>query len=204
MQFSIRLVGLLPILVCLTLAQDRSDTYSNPTFGLSITKPTGWHWMTAEQNQENLSKTKLDDEEFQRLITKYASAPMVAITKFEEPYENVNPSVKINVRSIAQLPEKDPVRILKMIMPRFEKVFNEFEINYGPVDTLVSDYGAAYARFYYNMILADSTTFPTCSELWIVPKGDFMFMIGAGTRQDEQTGKREEIAEIIKSIVIVR
>jgi hypothetical protein len=40
------------------------------------------------------------------------------------------------------------------------------------------------------------------SELWIVPRGDYFFMIGAGTRQDEKTGTRKEIQEILKTVKI--
>jgi hypothetical protein len=54
----------------------------------------------------------------------------------------------------------------------------------------------------YTMEIPDGRSFQTTSELWIVPRGDYFFMIGAGTRQDEKTGSREEIQDILASLKI--
>ena len=66
-----------------------------------------------------------------------------------------------------------------------------------PTDTTVSDLSAAYMRINYTLAIPDGRTFPTTSELWIVPRGNYFFMIGAGTRQDGKTGSREEISKIL-------
>ena len=55
-------------------------------------------------------------------------------------------------------------------------------------------------KIHYSLQVPDGRTFPTTSEMWIVPKGDYFFMIGAGTRQDEKTGSRREIQQIVDSI----
>ena len=57
-------------------------------------------------------------------------------------------------------------------------------------------------RIHYSLIIPDGRKFPTSSELWIVPRGDYFFMIGAGTRQDERNGSREEIHEILSTVVL--
>jgi hypothetical protein len=57
-------------------------------------------------------------------------------------------------------------------------------------------------RINYSLQASDGRTFPTTSEMWIVPKGDYFFMIGAGTRQDEKTGSRKEIQQIVDSIKV--
>jgi hypothetical protein len=64
---------------------------------------------------------------------------------------------------------------------------------------MVSGMKAAYARIDYTL-RAGGEEFPTASELWIVPRGDFFFILGAGTRQDEKSGSRQEIDAIVKSI----
>ena len=181
-------------------AQNNNDTYTNPTLGISLTKPAEWHFMSAEQNQENLRRTKLNDEEFQKLMLKYATAPLVVMTKYQEPYDDLNPSLKVNIKPLGGLPGDNPGLIMGLILPSLEKVFEDYSVEEGPTDTLVSGLRASYVRVYYTMRVSDTTGFPTCSELWIVPKGSFFFMIGAGTRQDEKTGTREEIAEILASL----
>jgi len=50
--------------------------------------------------------------------------------------------------------------------------------------------------------LRSPLVFPTASELWIVPRGDYFFLIGAGTRQDEKTGGRDEIRSILGTVRI--
>jgi hypothetical protein len=52
----------------------------------------------------------------------------------------------------------------------------------------------------YSMTMPDGRELPTTSELWIIPRGDYFFLIGAGTRQDESTGSKAEIEYILSSI----
>ena len=59
---------------------------------------------------------------------------------------------------------------------------------------------AGYMKANYTLSTQDGKNFDTTSELWIVPRGDYFFTIGAGTRKDEKTGTREEISKIIESI----
>lgn len=73
-----------------------------------------------------------------------------------------------------------------------------------PTEVMVAGVASGHARIHYTMELADGRSFPTASELWIVPRGDYFFMIGAGTRQDEKTGTRAEIQGILNSIQFTR
>ena len=192
----------LSFLVSFAAAQTDSNTYNNPTVGLSVTKPAEWHFLTAEQNQENLERTKLNDDEFHEFMKKYATAPLVIMTKYEEPYNDLNPSLKVNIKPLGRLPGDNPGQIMELILPTLERVFDEFSVDYGPVDTLLSGLKASYVRVHFTMMVSDTTGYPTCSELWIVPKGSFFFIIGIGTRQDEKTGKRKEVEEILTSLQI--
>ena len=89
-----------------------------------------------------------------------------------------------------------------MIIPQFEKLFRDFELVQAPIGIAVSGINSAYMRMNYTMEIPDGRSFPTTSELWIVPRGDYFFMIGAGTRQDEQNGTRGEIEAILETIDI--
>jgi hypothetical protein len=178
------------------------DTYENPTIGFSITKPADWHFMTAEQNAENLKRTQLKDEAFQKLVQKYANAPLVAITKYEEPYDDLNPSLKVNIRPLGNFKADQPMAILELITKQFESLFEDYKVITAPKEIKVAGLKAAYLKVHYSLKIPDGRSFPTCSELWIVPRGKHFFMIGAGTRQDEKTGKREELQQILKSVKI--
>ena len=178
------------------------NTYTNPTLGFSLTKPAEWHFMSAEQNAENLARTKLKDEEFQKMVQKYATAPLVAITKFEEPYDDLNPSVKVNIRPLGNFSADKPTAILEFMAKQLEAVFEDYKVIAPPKETKVAGLKAAYLKVHFSMKIPDGRVFPTCSELWVVPRGKHFFMIGAGTRQDEKTGKRQEIDKILATIKI--
>ena len=70
-----------------------------------------------------------------------------------------------------------------------------------PIKTKIAGFEAVYARFNYYVSNTERI-FPTTSELWIIPRENFFFMIGAGIRQDEKTGSRKEIQDILDTLVI--
>jgi hypothetical protein len=181
-----------------------SNVYKNPTAGFSVTKPSEWHYVTAEQNLNNLKATKLNDNEFQAAMVKYATAPMVAMTKHEEPYSDVNPSFKVNIKPLGQFKGKDPKEIIGVMIPQLQKIFKDFKLVQPPTTVMVSGFSSAYARINYTMEVVEIGELPISSELWIIPRGDYFFLLGAGTRQDEKTGSRKEIESIINTIVIAR
>ena len=189
-------------LVSTALAGDTENTFRSVTVGFELTKPESWRFLTAEKNLENLKRTKLSDEEFQELMLKYATAPLVVIAKHPEPFDDLNPSFKVNVRPFGKLKGADPKQILAMLSVQFKNVFKDYEVLQEPTDTEVSGIRSGYMRINYSIQIPDGRTFPTTSELWIVPRGNYFFMIGAGTRQDEKTGTRKEIQEILQTIKI--
>jgi hypothetical protein len=194
--------GVIALLCTASARADQPDVFKSPTVGFEVTKPASWSYRTAEQNLENIRGTKLDDEEFHALMLKYATAPLVVFAKYPEPYDDLNPSFKVNIRPIGQLQGKDPSEVLGVLLPQFEKVLKDFAVVQAPTQVEVSGIKSAYARIHYSLQIPDGRSFPTTSELWIVPRGGYFFMLGAGTRQDEKTGSRKEIEAIVKSVKI--
>jgi hypothetical protein len=178
------------------------DVFNNPTAGFQVTKPAAWHYLTAAENLENIKDLKLKDEDFQTLMAKYATAPLVAMAKFPEPYDDLNPSFKVNIKPFGQLKGMKPVELIGLIASQLEPVFADFELVQPPLEVVVSDIKSGYVRINYTVEAPDGTSYPTTSELWIVPRGDYFFMLGVGTRQDEKSGSRKEIEAIIKSVKI--
>lgn len=178
------------------------EPFRNPTAGFEVTKPDGWSFTTAAEYQENLKAVKLTDQEFQVAMQKYSTVPMVAMTKYKEPYDDINPSFKVNIKPLGQLKGKTAVEILGVVVPQLERVFKNFKLAQTPTDVSVSGLKAAYARINYSLETPDGQSFPTTSELWIVPRGDYFFMLGAGTREDEKTGSRKEIQAILNTVKI--
>lgn len=189
------------VLTCAAFA-DNTNQFESITVGFKVTKPNDWQFVTADENLENIKKVQMNDQEFQQLMLKYSTAPLVAIMKYPEPYEDLNPSFKVNIKPLGKLKGTEPKNILSLIIPQFEKMFQDFNLVQPPTDTKVAGLDAAYMHINYSLVIPDGRVFPTASELWIVPRGDYFFMIGAGTRQDEKTGSRSETNEILNSVVM--
>lgn len=198
MKTTLAVIGMFT--VGFVFGQPSGDTFTNPTVGFAVTKPTAWQFVTAEQHMENLSRTHLDDKEMQEAIQKYATAPLVVMMKYPEPYDDLNPSFKVNIKPLGGLSADDPKAILSLVTSQMPKMFKDFTIVTPVTDTTVGGLKAAYVKIHYSLQIPDGRQFPTCSELWIVPRGHFFFMLGSGTRQDEKTGKREEIQTILSSV----
>lgn len=176
-----------------------AEKITNRTIGIEVVKPEGWHHLSAEANLDNLRRVGPDDKEFQEAAARYGNAPVIAFSKYVEPYPDLNPSFKINIRPLGALAGRSASDILQVVLPAMLRVFPDMTIEQAPMETVVAGQAGSYARFTYTLKTAD-LSLPTTSELWIIPKGSYFFMIGAGTRQDEANGTRAEIQSILSTI----
>jgi len=172
-----------------------------PTLGLSVMRPNSWSTVTAEENRRNLAAVQMDDRQLHELAIRYASAPIIAMSKFKEPYEDLNPSFKINVRPLGSFAGHPPEEVLNAAIPTFQRMFGDLHIDYAPTRTTLSGKQAAYTRLSYTL-RAGGGEYPAVSEIWVVPSGPVFFMIGTGTRADEKNGSRAEARAIVDSIQI--
>ena len=124
------------------------------------------------------------------------------MTKYKEPFDDLNPSVKIHVKPLRGLSAAEPIKILSIVSGPISKAYPDFEFVTKPKEIELAGLKAAYMCVKYNLAISDGRTYPTRSELWVVPHGKMFFLIGTGVRQDEKTGKRDEIQAIIESIKI--
>jgi len=178
-----------------------TNVYSNSALGINVTKPTDWHFMSGNQFLENVRDTKLKDEELHKLLEK-SPVPLMVLTKYAEPLDDLNPSLKIRVLPLGNFPADNPTNIGNDII-RFSKDLNS-KVEVEPTETTVADHKASYLKTSYDIVLADNRVFHACSEVWVVPikKRDFYFMFIADTRADEKNGTRTEIKGILDSVKI--
>jgi len=59
------------------LAADDAALFSNPTAGIALAKPAGWHYVSAAQNLEHIKSMKLTDEEMQAKLRQYTTSPLL-------------------------------------------------------------------------------------------------------------------------------
>lgn len=190
------------ILLILSSVYAEEEKYSNPTLGFSVVKPANWHFITAEENLDSITRTEYKDEATKEMLLKYTTAPLVAMTKYKEPYEDVSPSFKVNIKPLNNFDASNPKAILEVLVAPISKMFQDFEIVQGPENTVINGGNAGYIKINYSMKVSDGRIFPICSELWVIPRKNYFFVVGAGTRQDEKTGTRIEIRSIMDSLVV--
>ncbi len=198
-------VALIIIILIPTLGYAaETDTFRNPCAGISITKPSDWYFMGIDKNYENLKNSIMKDEELKKLSLKMADVPMIVIMKYQEPYNNLNPTLKIDVKPTGDYKGTNPKKILSAMTASMGDFFDGFKIIKGPVESKIDGMNGAYIRFNTIMKMEGGQSYPSCSEIWVIPRGDHMFMFSANTRQDEKNCKRDEIRKIIDSIKIDR
>jgi len=82
MRASVGIVVVIIVAACAMAGE--SDAFRSATAGFEITKPADWHYLTAEQNQENLGRVELTDDEYKEALLKYATVPLVATLSHRE------------------------------------------------------------------------------------------------------------------------
>lgn len=184
-----------------SLAADSSNRYFNQTVGFEVSKPDGWRFVTAAQNLENLKRVKFGTVEFKQAVTTYSTAPLVVMMKYEEPYDGLNPSFKANIRPFGALPQRTGQAVLALVVPHLLKQLPDAQITQQPEDTTVDGKPAAHVVISYTLKSEEGGEFPTTSEVWIVPAGDFFFMLGAGYSQNS-SAERAEVERVLASIRI--
>jgi len=189
------------LLVTSVVAAERSTPFDSPIAGFHVVKPAGWSFLTADQNAAAVKGLQLSDKELQEVMEKYATAPLVAMTKYPEPFADVNPSFKVNIKPFGPFKGKDAKEIAAAILPILQRALKDVEVVQPASDITVSGLKGAYMRMNYTAQMEGQQVAGT-SELWIVPRGDYFFMMGAGTRPDEKTGTRAEIQKIVATVRI--
>ncbi len=182
--------------------RDRSNVFVNSTVGFEIIKPDDWYFTTAGKIMEQTQAVKFNEEEYHMTMKKYATMPLVSMTKFLEPYKDLNPSINIYILPLGNFKGAQPVELIALVSPQFRKSLKDFKLVQPPMEVEISGIRSAYARINNLEQAANGSMISTISELWIVPRGDYFFVIGTGIRQDERNSSLAEIESIVKTVKI--
>ena len=176
------------------------NEFKHNILGFKINYPKTWFLNSADEYYANLDKVKFNDNEFDEMIKKNASIPFIFLSKFKEPYDDINPSIKINTKPYGNLKGKTLTEIINLILPQFEKMFLNFKIQDSITEIKINEINATYVKFYYTLKTQEGKEFLTSSELYLIDKVNYFYMIGVGTKQDESNCKRQETLDILNTI----
>ena len=185
---------------CVHRKHSDANLFENKTVGLKLTKPTSWHFLTVKSHLTNLEQIKLKDKKLQQAMIQNSTLPLVIIAKYKEPYNQLNPTLKVIVRSLHGMDASKPVKMVNTILPTLKKSFMDFEIKTSPKPVEVGGQKAAYVHLHHKLNTKKGDTYLVSSEMWFIPKGNSVFMIGVGTEVGDKTDTRKDIQSIIESI----
>ena len=184
-----------------TSASKSSDEVFHHTgVGFSMTKPGGWKYLSPEIVKTASESMKWNDAELEKMIKNNSNAPLVVITRYQEPYPTLNPSVAI---TIVNLPVEGmrPKDILNMSTEVLKRAYPDLAYVDEVQDANVDGINGAYTKIKYTMAAGDKK-FPTLTRMWLVPRGKIMFTVGMSGPQEGSDVSEESFSEILKSIRI--
>lgn len=182
---------------------ESKDVFTLPYVGMEITKQRDWHFTNVTLAADSAKSVQFQDKEFADLVAKSTAVPLAIITKYPESYEDVNPSLKIDVQPLTNLNGKTATELSNFVLGMFSTAVKDFEILQKPTDVEVGAFKASYFRIRYTVEFADNTSYRTVSELWIITRDQYYLLFGAATLDDDKTLSRGEIAEMLKSLKVV-
>jgi len=183
---------------CEARAAVRATVVTSRALGIRVTRPAGWHTLTASEHEENLERVDMNPDVRSRAIN--VSGTALIVTKFKEPYGNLNPSVEIDVRDAGDLEGESASYILNAAL---DSLLADGQLVTNVQDTTVGGRPAAYVRV-DHVLRVRGKAFPTASELWVIPRGRYFVLIDAGTRVDQANGTRAEVHRVVQSIRFTR
>lgn len=174
---------------------------TNRVAGISMSKPDEWKLVRVGEVVEKPKRLSFNAGEFKAAILARGSWQTIAMSKFSESPDGINPSIKVTVGPSGAMQGMQPLEIAKLLLPLYQRKFpNDFVVVVQPVPATVAGFEASYAQVSFSSKpQGGRKTFMT-SELWVVPRGEYLFLVEAATEKDERTGSRKEIQDIVKTI----
>ncbi len=175
------------------------DVFHHAGAGFSITKPMDWKYLSPEMAVAARQSVKLDDKELEKMIKENPNSPLVVLTRYQEPYPTLNPSVSVNMTPmpVQGISPKDFLNL--MLTEGVQKMFPDMTYVDEVQDANIDGINAAYTKVKYTVAAGDKK-FPTMTRMWLVPRGKVMFTVGMSGPQDGPDVSEESFQEILKSI----
>lgn len=177
------------------------DLFVSLTVGVSLRKPSSWHFMPTTWRVENLKRVDFKDEGFADLAAKYATQPLVIVSKYEETMDTLNPTFQTVFRPLP-LEDMSPEDVAQLALQAMPQIYEDFEIVEDVEPTEVGGHEAVHYAVKFTLRNHAGAVFTTLSETWIVKRGAYIFMLGGSGPPDGDDASRSEFAAMVRSIVI--
>lgn len=164
------------------------NTYHNSVVGFTITKPASWYFeMQAAESLIRYYETQ---------------TKLVVITRNPEPFSDLNASLAIFYIPQSETPVTVPKTLVRIAISKMVDRFENAVVREGPTDVTIQGHQGAYARISFDSLAVAGRRTPASHEIWAIASADLFYIIEAVSRQDEKTGSRQELHQIIETIQV--
>ena len=202
MKTRTKLIITLLIITVNAYSQGKNILYEQKMIGLSISYPDTWNIVSADEYYNNLKGIVLKDQEYAEMIQKYATIPMFALTKYKEPFNDINPSIKMNTKPYGQLKGISLINMSNAIIKQISGMYNEFNIEVEPCEINIANNKVVYFMISFQMSDVKGNNYDVVSEMYFIDKINYFIMIGNSYDKDNKYGAKEEIKNMLSTLVI--
>ena len=179
-----------------------TNTFNNATAGFSITKPSGWSYVSQKILKVNRDTNRLNNAELEKVSQENGDAPfLVVFARYPEPNPKNNPTVSVTVIDVG-IKGLPPKGILSLSTAALKNAYPDLaiveDIRNHEVDGIVG----AYTKLKFTVAGAEGQHFLTTHRMWLVPRGTLMFSIAMAGPQEGPDVSEDAFQEILSSIKI--
>jgi hypothetical protein len=181
-----------------------SNTFNDASMGFSITKPSGWNYVSQQSLEANRNTNRRNNSELKKVSQENGDSPfLVVFSRYPEPNPKNNPTVSVTVVNLGRegLPPKG---IMTWSTAAMKKAYPDLdvveEIRAQEVDGIMG----AYTRLKFTVSGADGQKLRTMHRMWLIPRGTLMFAIAMTGPQEGPDVSDEAFQEILNSVKITR
>ncbi|KQZ31267.1 hypothetical protein [Duganella sp. Root1480D1] len=179
-----------------------SNEFISPTLGLKLTKPSAWHFVSANTYLEQMKQVKWDEPGVQEHWNQALRAPVVVISQFPANHNGINPSFKIDAKPYGVIPSGiSGKEVIAKLIPLMQQRFKKFRIDTAPAEVTLGSQQAGYAKMTYVSTSTTGVDFEITSQIWSVPMKSYLFILGA-TYAPNSKASEAEVKKIAQSISI--
>jgi hypothetical protein len=184
-------------------AESNHNAFENKEVGVYIEKPSGWHFISKQSAIDNRSNVRLKDEDFQRKYVDSATAPLVAINKYEDPAsrEGISPTVQV---LITPSPSQNMTseQALDMSIQVFKNNALSFNYNENISPLIISGLNGAKTVFTYSLDTNLGYKINVKTRTYVAKRGNYFIVLSMAGPTYGRDLSENEFQEIFKSLKI--
>jgi hypothetical protein len=179
------------------------NRFYSPVAGVSIEKLPSWFFMSFEMELANRQAVSVGREETDAAMHESTIPPLVVIGRYQEPSQKPNPTLKINLRALGDLRGASAVNTARAVADFMRTIIPSFALDGDVRATQVSGLDAGTFRAHFTLDVPHlNRSFPVKTQCWIVPRGDYGFIISASDPSGGAEDYEADFQAMVATVVI--